>query len=129
MSARSYEEFSKEDLINWIELCQDFFDGKVLDHEHGALYSVYGRLIKFSEMKNNQLAALTQQTETAEAERDALLEALKPFAKEGAGIHINQPDNMQMYLDNYDPTEDGSYGKTDLTIGDFRKAAALVGDV
>ena len=77
----------------------------------------------------SELVTLTQRLEAAEAERDALLEALKPFAKEGAGIHINQPDNMQMYLDNYDPTEDGSYGKTDLTIGDFRKAAALVGDV
>jgi len=128
MSAKSYEEFSKEDLIKWIELCQDFFDGKVPDHEHGALYSVYGRLIKFSEMKNNELAALTQRLEAAEAERDALKEALKPFAKEGIGIYAALPDNMRMYLDNYDPTEDGNYGKTDLTIGDFRKAAALVGD-
>ena len=75
-----------------------------------------------------ELAALTQRLEAAEAERDALKEALKPFAKEGIGIYAALPDNMRMYLDNYDPTEDGNYGKTDLTIGDFRKAAALVGD-
>ena len=67
MSARSYEEFSKEDLINWIELCQVSIDVYILDHEHCALYSVYGLLINFSEMKNNQLAALTQQKEKAEA--------------------------------------------------------------
>ena len=100
MSARSYEEFSKEDLINWIELCQDFFDGKVLDHEHGALYSVYGRLIKFSEMKNNQLAALTQQKEKAEAERDAAKLAIykmRECVASNAGIRNEYQDFEQVF--------------------------------
>ena len=89
---------------------------------------VANHLLHFREAAAAELAALTQRLEAAEAERDALKEALKPFAKEGIGIYAALPDNMRMYLDNYDPTEDGNYGKTDLTIGDFRKAAALVGD-
>ena len=54
-----YEEFSKQDLINWIELCHELLDSHGITYDnHGALYSVYGRLNLYEEKTNAELAAL-----------------------------------------------------------------------
>lgn len=63
-----YEGFTREELINYIEICQEFFNkNSIPDNEHGALYSVYGRLIKYAEQKNAELAALRERVKVLEA--------------------------------------------------------------
>ena len=69
-----YEEFSKQDLINWIELCHELLDSHGITYDnHGALYSVYGRLNLYEEKTNAELATLTALLKEAG-------EALEPFA-------------------------------------------------
>ena len=68
---KTYDEFSKEDLVRWIESCMDFFDDNVTPKKEGVgLYSVYGRLKKYAEIKEAELSALR-------AERDEAIRLLK----------------------------------------------------
>ena len=69
MSERNYEEFTKQDLIDWIELCNDYFDKEnIPDNEMGALFSVYGRLTKYAGKKSAELADLRAENERLKSE-------------------------------------------------------------
>lgn len=71
-----YTEFTKQELEQWVELCMEFFDDKKIPKtEGGALLSVYGRLIKFSEVKGNELAFLRARAEELEAVASNLFQA------------------------------------------------------
>lgn len=65
------------------------------------------------------LAAATARAESAEAERDRLRAALKPFAEYSKVISASIPEYLAMYAKN----------GVEITVGDFRRAAdALAGD-
>ncbi len=64
----SYEEVDKQQLIDWIESAHDILDEKdVKDNEHGALYSIYGRLGFYIKDTDAKIAALTARLQEAEA--------------------------------------------------------------
>ncbi len=65
---KDYEGFSKEELINWIELCHDLLTQKgVTDNNHGALYSIYGRFGLYVDYNEARIAALESRLREAEA--------------------------------------------------------------
>ena len=64
---KDYEGFSKEELINWIELCHDLLTQKgVTDNNHGALYSIYGRFGLYVDYNEARIAALESRLREAE---------------------------------------------------------------
>ena len=83
-------------------------------------------LIGFLESTDKTGNELIAKIDALTAERDQLREALRPFAEEGAEYSPEHPDNMPMYCDNYNPCEYGEYSLAKFTVGDMRRAAALL---
>lgn len=105
----SYEEVDKKQLVDWIELCHDLFDEKkVKDSEHGALYSVFGRLGIYVKENEARVAALESRLREAEA-------VIKPFA-----------DNAPVFNGEDADKEVWGNPNMDLTVENLRRTAAFL---
>lgn len=81
----------------------------------------YGVLVQ----QNNHLAARAL---TAEAEQDALREALAPFGSGAVIFYENEPDDCVLSLGRWKYQEDGRarfYADVQFTVADVRRARAL----
>ena len=67
----AFDEFTKQQLESWIEHCNKFFDDAnvPLNEGVGGVLSVYGRLIKYAVMKNNEIAKLNEIIEELEKDK------------------------------------------------------------
>jgi hypothetical protein len=79
----AFDEFTKQELESWIEHCNKFFNfAKVPTNDVGGVLSVYGRLIEYATMKNNEIAELNGRIDELEA-------ALRKIAS-GDGVYGQQ---------------------------------------
>lgn len=113
----SYEEVDKKQLVDWIELCHDLFDEKkVKDNEHGALYSVFGRLGIYVKENEARIAALESRLREAEA-------VIKPFAELFPHLvrRMGEDENGTYY-----EISSGGLPDAKITLAITRRAAAFL---
>lgn len=91
---KNYDDFSREELIGWIVSCDAFFDENHVDEKEGlGILSIYGRLIKFAESKNSELAALRARVEKLEAG----IFNMRKCVAENAGIRNEYQDFEEVF--------------------------------
>lgn len=81
-----YKEMNREDLLTYIEHCEEFLEHNLADTDKDDRYSVYGRLQKYAKQKNNELADLRARVEKLEETGNKLVSLALSFNEDDPWI-------------------------------------------